>query len=29
MLLATSGTADMQRIVLVREFIGKEYLNYT
>jgi len=23
------GTADMQRIVLVREFIGKEYLNYT
>jgi len=23
------GTADTQRIVLVREFIGKEYLNYT
>jgi cyclohexanecarboxyl-CoA dehydrogenase len=23
------GTADMQRVVLVREFIGKEYLNYT
>ncbi len=23
------GTADIQRIVMVREFIGKEYLNYT
>lgn len=25
----TDGTADMQRIVLVRELIGKDYLNYT
>jgi cyclohexanecarboxyl-CoA dehydrogenase len=23
------GTADIQRIVMVREFIGKDYLNYT
>jgi len=23
------GTADIQRIVMVREFIGREYLNYT
>ena len=26
--VVADGTADIQRIVLVREFIGKDYLNY-